>query len=75
MAPANALFLFVVVWLLTFLVAIPFRIETQDDSGDVVPGTHGGSPARHHLKKKAWITTLVALVIWGVLVWVIVAKT
>jgi predicted secreted protein len=58
---------------MTFFVALPIRVKTQGDLGDVVPGTHAGAPEHHHLKKKAVITTLVALVLWAIIAGIIVS--
>jgi predicted secreted protein len=66
MSIASAIVLFMVIWFMTFLVVLPLRIQTQGESGDIVPGTHSGSPQRHHLRKKAWIVTAVAAVLWGI---------
>ncbi len=71
MGPVTGLVLYAVIWSMTFLVAIPIRLQTQAEAGEVVPGTHGGSPQRHDLKKKALISTLVALLIWALAVWII----
>lgn len=75
MGPVSAIVLFVVIWSMTFLVAIPIRIQTQGEAGEVVPGTHDGSPHKHHLKKKAVITTIVAAAIWAVIAGVIMTGT
>lgn len=64
MAITSALVLFAVIWFMTFLIVLPFRIETQGDVGEIVPGTHAGAPENHHLKKKAWITTAITVVLW-----------
>ena len=66
MGVASGLVLYLVIWSMTFLVAIPIRIQTQGDVNEIVPGTHAGSPAHHHLRKKALITTCIAAVIWGI---------
>ncbi len=71
MGPVTGLVLYAVIWSMTFLVAIPIRLQTQAEAGKIVPGTHGGSPQRHDLKKKALITTLVALLIWALAAWII----
>lgn len=64
MTITSALVLFSVIWFLTFLCVIPVRLQTQGDVGRVVPGTHAGAPEHHNLKKKAWITTGITLVLW-----------
>ena len=71
MGPVSGLVLYAVIWFLTFFVAIPIRLQTQGEAGSTVPGTHHSSPERHDLKKKAWITTGVAFVIWAITAYVI----
>lgn len=66
MGITSALVLYAVIWFMTFLVVIPIRVDTQGDLGNIVPGTHAGAPENHHLKKKAWITTGVAFVLWAI---------
>mgnify|MGYP000557228480 FL=1 len=65
--------LYVVIWFLTFFVALPIRVTTQGDAGEVEPGTHAGAPQVHNLRKKALWTTLVAFVIWAVIAGIIVS--
>ena len=67
MGITSGLVLFAVIWFMTFLVVIPIRIQTQGDLNEVVPGTHAGSPEHHHLRKKAWITTGVSVVLWAII--------
>ena len=72
MGIASGLVLYAVLWFMTFLVAIPIRLKTQGDVGQVVPGTHAGAPHEHQLRKKAWITTGVAAVLWAIIAYVII---
>lgn len=73
MAITSALVVFAVIWFLTFLVVIPFRLETQGDCGQIEPGTHTGAPENHNLGKKAWITTGITTVLWAVVVAIILS--
>lgn len=73
MGIVSGLVLFAVIWSVTFLVALPIRLETQGDLGDIVPGTHAGAPENHHMKKKALWTTVASLVIWGICATVILS--
>ncbi len=75
MGPVSGLVLYMVLWFMTFLVALPIRIQTQGEAGTTVPGTHHGSPEKHHIKKKAWITTGVAFVLWAIIATVILTGT
>ncbi len=68
MSITSALVLFAMIWFLAFLTIIPIRLKTQADVGNVVAGTHSSSPEVHNLRKKALITTLVTLVLWGMIV-------
>ena len=75
MGITSALVLFAVIWFMTFLIVIPIRLVTQGDAGEVVPGTHAGSPEIHNLKRKAWITTWVSVALWIVIASVILTGT
>jgi predicted secreted protein len=73
MAITSAIVLYAVIWTLTFFVALPIRLTTQGDAGKVEPGTHAGAPQVHHLRKKALITTVVALGIWAIVVVIVLS--
>ncbi len=73
MSIASGIVLYVVIWFMTFLVALPFRLKTQGEAGEIVPGTHSGAPEQHHMKKKAMITTIVAAVIWAIVAGIILS--
>ncbi|WP_372573865.1 DUF1467 family protein [Ruegeria jejuensis] len=73
MGITSGIVLYAVIWFMTFLVVLPIRIKTQGDLGDIVAGTHAGAPEHHHLKKKAWITTAVAAVLWAIIAGIILS--
>jgi predicted secreted protein len=52
MTITSAFVLFAVIWFLTFLIVIPFKIKTQGDLGTVATGTQAGAPEVHNLKKR-----------------------
>ncbi|MCY4152703.1 MAG: DUF1467 family protein [Aestuariivita sp.] len=66
MAITSALVLYAVFWVLIFLILLPVRINTQGDVNDIVEGTPSSAPIEHHLQKKAWITSIAALVLWAI---------
>ena len=68
MGPTAAIVLYAVVWFMVFFVILPIGLSTQGDEGEIVPGTHAGSPARFPLKRKVIQTT-----IWGTLIWALIA--
>ncbi len=73
MAITSAFVLFAVIWFMVFLIAIPIRLETQGDLGKITEGTQAGAPENHHLKKKAWITTAIAIVLWMIIAGIIIS--
>lgn len=72
MGVMSGIVLFAVIWWMTFFVLLPIRIQTQGDLGKVEPGTQAGAPQVHHLKRKAWITTGIAAVLWIVIATIII---
>ena len=73
MGPTSALVLFAVIWFMTLLVIAPMRLKTQQDLGDVTPGTQSGAPEVHHLKAKLWITTGVSIVLFAIIGGIIIS--
>ena len=67
MGITSAIVLFVIIWFLTLFVVLPLRLQTQGDLGSIEPGTHAGSPENPQMKKRFMVTTVVALVLWGIL--------
>ena len=49
-------------WFITLFVVLPFFAKTQDEAGDVVPGTPGSAPSKINIGKVFVINTLVAAV-------------
>ncbi len=73
MGVTSALVLYAVIWWMVFFIALPIRVQTQGDLGEVAPGTHAGAPQVHNLKKKAWITTWVSLLLWVIIAGTIIS--
>ncbi|MFO7805938.1 MAG: DUF1467 family protein [Paracoccaceae bacterium] len=75
MGITSAIVMFAVVWFMTLFVVLPLRLVTQDEAGEVVPGTHKGAPADVQIGRKAKITTYWAIPIWAVICAVIFSGT
>ncbi len=67
MTITAALVLFAVTWFMVFFVVLPLNFVSQGDAGDVVPGTPKSAPSGDVVLRKAKITTVVSLLIWGAL--------
>lgn len=67
----GGIVLFATLWFLTFLMVLPVRFKSQADEGTVMPGTPASAPNEAHIVRKAKITTVITLVLWLILAWVI----
>jgi predicted secreted protein len=66
MAVTSAIVLLAVIWFMVLFVVLPLKLTTQGDVGKVVRGTHASSPEGLNLKRKLLVTTIVTLVLWGI---------
>lgn len=71
MSITGGLVLYVTIWFLCLFLMLPFGHRSQQDAGDVVPGTPAGAPHDPQLKRKAVWATLLATLIFAVIAWVI----
>jgi predicted secreted protein len=67
MTITAAIVLFAVTWFMVFFIVLPLNLTTQDDAGEIVPGTPPAAPAGFVVARKARLTTLIAVVVWAVL--------
>ncbi len=61
----GGIVLFAVIWFMVFFVVLPIRFQSQEEAGEVVPGTPRSAPADAQIARKAKITTAVAVAIWA----------
>ena len=72
MSITAAVVLFLMLWFLCLFVALPIGIRTQEEEGEVVPGTPASAPVAPMLRKKFLWVTAVAAVLWGAVFYVVV---
>lgn len=70
MGITSALVLFAIIWFVAFLVILPLGLQTQAEAGEIVPGTHGSSPANLQMRSKVRLTTF-----WAIGLWIVIAGT
>lgn len=58
--------LFVIYWFLTLFVVLPIGQKSQQDVGDIVPGTPAGAPVDTPWKRKLLIVTAISAVLFAV---------
>ena len=61
-----AIVIYICIWFMTLFAVLPFGVRTQDEDGDVIPGTPGSAPANLRLKRLFLINTVVAAICFGV---------
>lgn len=55
--------IYVVVWWITIFAVLPIGVRSQDEVGEIAPGSDPGAPAAPRLVFKAVITTVISAVI------------
>lgn len=64
----TALFIYIVVWWIVLFAVLPWGVRTPDEAE---PGMANSAPVKPRILFKFAVTSLVALVVWGVIVAVI----
>ncbi len=72
MSIMSAIALYAVIWFLTMFLVLPFRLTTQGEAGDVVPGTPSSAPSDAQMLRKVKLVTILAtgafIVIAGIII-------
>lgn len=68
----SALVLFIVIWWTLLFAVLPFAVRSQLEDDEVVKGSERGAPTESHIKRKFMITTIIAAIIWAILLVVII---
>ena len=63
--------LYFIYWFLTLFVVMPIGQKSQQDVGQIVPGTPAGAPVGTPWKRKLTQTTLISAALWAVIAGVI----
>ncbi len=66
MSLSFSLAIFFIIWWLTLFAVLPFGLRTQDEVGEVVPGTPESAPARPRIFRVFAINTVVATIVFAI---------
>ena len=66
MTITGAIVLFAVFWFLALYMILPLFVRSQEEAGEVEPGTSAGAPDQPLMKKKLIWATIAATVLWVV---------
>lgn len=61
---SMAVVIYITIWWIVLFTVLPWGIRTQNDEGEVVPGTEPGAPTAPKLLVKALWTTAVSVVVF-----------
>ena len=67
---ATAIAIYFIIWWVVLFAVLPWGIHSQQESGEVAPGTDPGAPAAHVIWRKLFWTTVTAAVVFGVLAFI-----
>jgi predicted secreted protein len=65
MSIATGLAIYFIIWWMVLFAVLPFGVRSQQESGDVTPGSDPGAPALPQLARKLVWTTVVAAVVFA----------
>lgn len=57
--------IYIFIWWIVLFAVLPFGVRTQDEAGDVVPGTPESAPAKPRLLRIFLINTVVATIVFA----------
>jgi predicted secreted protein len=61
MTITGGIALYFIVWWLTLFAILPIGVRSQEEAGEVVPGSEIGAPAKAQMGYKVLLTTLVSI--------------
>ena len=67
MSISAGIAIYFILWWLTLFIVLPWGAHSQDEVGEITPGTDPGAPASHRVWRKVMWTTVVATVLYAVL--------
>jgi predicted secreted protein len=66
-----AVAIFVTIWWILLFAVLPFGVQSQHETTEIVPGSDPGAPVAPRLLVKALWTTALSVVAFGALMWII----
>ena len=66
MSTATVIAIYFIIWWVVLFAILPWGVRSQQESGEVAPGTDPGAPAAHLVWRKLLWTTVTAAVVFGI---------
>jgi len=67
MATSTVVAIYFIIWWVVLFAILPWDVRSQQESGEVAPGTDPGAPAAHRIGMKLIYTTVAASIVFGIL--------
>jgi predicted secreted protein len=61
-----AIAVYIFIWWIVLFAVLPFGVRTQEEAGEVVPGTPESAPAKQRMLRIFIINTVVASVVFAI---------
>jgi predicted secreted protein len=74
MNPVSAFAIYFIIWWTSLFAVLSFGLKTQQDSGEVVPGTPASAPQGRHMLWVFVINTLVATMLFAAFYYVFAVR-
>ena len=74
MSWTTALAIYFVAWWIVLFVVLPFGVRSQQEAGEVVPGTDPGAPVMPRLVRVVVWNTILTAVLCGVFFWLFLTR-
>ena len=74
MAWTSIAAIYFVLWWVVLFAVLPWGVRSQEESGEVAPGTDPGAPAIPHLPAKLAWTTVVSAAVFAACYWAYASK-
>jgi predicted secreted protein len=68
----NALAVYFIIWWTILFAVLPFRVRSQQEAGEVSPGSDPGAPAVFHLGWVLTVNSILAAIIFALVWWVFI---
>ena len=66
-----AVAIYFVTWWIVLFAILPWGVKTQEEAGEVIPGTAESAPVTPNLRAKLLATTIAATVVFALIYWLV----
>ena len=74
MSISLGLAIYFICWWLVLFMVLPIGVKTQQETGDIIPGTAESAPTKPMIIKKMVLTTILAGLFFALVYWVITTQ-